>query len=47
MTGQTGWGDRPQDVIAAAKKKAAAAKSTKGLTALELAFYRVIHAERD
>jgi len=47
MTGQTGWGHRPQDAIAAAKKKAAAAKSTKGLTALELAFYRVIHAERD
>jgi hypothetical protein len=47
MTGRVNWGHRPQDVIAAAKKKAAAAKSTKGLTALELAFYRVIHAERD
>jgi|TARA_Y100000289_G_C3928845_1_gene155146 hypothetical protein len=47
MTGRVNWGHRPQDMIADAKKKAATAKSSKGLTVLELAFYRVIHAERN
>ena len=47
MTGQTGWGHRPQDVIAAAKARAKAALNEKNpkLTRLERAFYEVYRQE--
>jgi hypothetical protein len=46
MSGDINWNSRPQDTITAAKEKAAAAESPRGLTVLELAFYKATHRKK-